>query len=149
MNFESSHSFEQRFDGLAVYCSDGRFSAACDDFLRNSLKLANCDRMVLPGGAGALVGHDKAAIGHEGVLDDLVFLAEAHDIKRIVLIAHAGCAFYSERLGVREGLADHQQRDLRQVRAMIQDRLPAVEVEGYLAQTTDGGRIQFEGDVLG
>ncbi len=65
-NFESGVAYEERFDALVVYCSDGRFVTQCDDFLENSLGLTNCDRVVIPGGAGTLIGHERAAIAAPG-----------------------------------------------------------------------------------
>jgi hypothetical protein len=34
----------------------------------------------------------------QGVVDELHFLVEAHELRRVVLIAHQSCAFYAARL---------------------------------------------------
>ena len=100
--YESSLRFdENRIRAAAVYCSDGRFGEQIDDFLHNCLKLPRCDRLVVPGGAGCLAGHFLAFREEEGLVEQLRFLIRAHDVQRVVLIAHQDCAFYSERLHVR------------------------------------------------
>ena len=47
---------ESRIRAAAIYCSDGRFGEAFDDFLHNILKLPRYDRLAVPGGAACLAG---------------------------------------------------------------------------------------------
>ena len=148
MNFESDIAFEpHRIHAAAVYCSDGRFGDQCDQFLHHHLGLPNYDRIALPGGPGALVGHAAAAVDADAVMADLRFLIEAHELTRVVLIAHGGCAFYAHRLGLTEpGLQRQQVADLQCVAQVLRDA--GVErVETYLARVTGAevaGRVGFE-----
>src|SRR5690606_12818175 len=100
----------QRIHAAAVYCSDGRVGEQFDDFLTNGLHLPRYDRVALPGGAACLAGHTEAHLEEQGVVDELQFLVEAHGLDRVVLIAHAGCAFYSSRLHLPGTYLEAQQR---------------------------------------
>lgn len=143
MSYESTIPFRSGYDGLAVYCSDGRFSAPSDEFLHAGLKLTRCDRVVVPGGPRRLL--EEA----DGALEDVVFLIEAHAVKRVVLIAHADCGYYALRLGLdAEAMPPQQEADLRAAAAALQARLPEVQVEAYRARHTDGDRVQFEAVAL-
>jgi hypothetical protein len=145
MDYESGTPFVEEFHGLAVYCSDGRFAAQVDDFLRGRLKLASCDRLAVPGGPAALVAREQAVLDANGVLNELAFLVEAHQSDSVVLIAHAGCAFYSARLGLSAGDMEPAQRDdLRRARDLIAKRLPTVRVDSFFARVGDAGRVRFE-----
>ncbi|MFW6032549.1 MAG: carbonic anhydrase [Phycisphaeraceae bacterium] len=138
--FTSSVPFDpDRFDGIAVYCSDGRFGQQCDEFLRRQLGLSRVDRLVVPGGAGALVDHDKARLEATGLLDELAFLAEAHRLNHVVLINHQQCGFYLGRPGVEPGeLEALQKRDLAAAAERVR-ALPQIErVDAYLACSEDG-----------
>ncbi len=81
---------------------------------------------------------------HQGVLEDVVFLAEAHGIDRMVLIAHDSCAFYAMRLGFGGDLEPQQHADLRQAAVMIRERLPEMRIDAYFARVAEGDRIRFE-----
>src|SRR6187549_2595856 len=89
-----------RIHAAAMYCSDGRIGEHFDDFLQNGLNLPRYDRVALPGGPACLAGHPQAHLEEQGVVDELQFLVEEHKLRRIVLIAHDGCAFYGGRLGL-------------------------------------------------
>jgi len=134
----------ERIQAAAVYCSDGRVGEHFDDFLQSGLKLPRYDRVALPGGPGCLAGHTEARLEQEGVIDELKFLVDAHNLKKVVLIQHEGCAFYAQRLGVEaERMAALQRADL--VRAAFQIRRVSgdVEIEAYFARLASGG-IDFE-----
>ena len=144
MAFKSDIVFEpHRIHAAAVYCSDGRFGDQCDQFLHEHLGLPNYDRIALPGGPGALVGHAAAAVDADAVMADLRFLVEAHELTRVVLIAHGGCAFYAQKLGLTEPALEQQQvQDLQGVAAALREA--GVErVETYLARVA-GERVGFE-----
>ncbi len=99
--FESSHPFQpERIQAAAVYCSDGRYGAQFDELLHVALGLPRYDRLSVPGGAACLARHFKLYREEEGVLEQLRFLITAHALQRVVLIAHADCGFYVDRLGV-------------------------------------------------
>src|ERR671919_1438262 len=98
--YESRLPYDRnRIRAAAIYCSDGRIGDHFDDFLQTGLSLPRYDRIALPGGPACLAGHPQAHLEEQGVIDELNFLVEVHKLRRVVLIAHQGCAFYSTRLG--------------------------------------------------
>src|SRR5947209_995720 len=97
--FTSPIAFEHaRIGAAAVYCSDGRYGEQMDDFLHNSLKLPRYDRVAIPGGAAALAGHMPAMRERSALERQLRFLIEAHELTRVVLIAHQDCGFYKHNV---------------------------------------------------
>src|SRR5580765_2856122 len=98
--FRSSESWnEQRIRALAMYCSDGRWGDAFDEFCHRSLMIPRYDRFAVPGGPGWLIASQNAGkTSDEGAArranlslaawDQLGFLVEAHQIQRIVLVSH-------------------------------------------------------------
>src|SRR6186997_30832 len=84
----------ERIGAAAIYCSDGRYNEQFDEFLHTRLELPRYDRLAIPGGAAALAGHFAAYREEDSLRDQLRFLIVAHELERIVLIAHQGCGFY-------------------------------------------------------
>lgn len=142
--YASSVGFNSgRIHAAAVYCSDGRFGEQCDDLLQNGMKLPRYDRLAVPGGAACFAGHFGDWREEEGAFSQLRFLIEVHDVERVVLIAHQGCAFYTQRLKVAESdLMERQHEDLRLAKHRIRDEVD-VEVLGYFASVRDGA-VGFE-----
>src|ERR1700736_3295823 len=85
----------QRIQAAAVHCSDGRFGEHIDDLLHNVLGLPRYDRLAVPGGAACLAGHFATYREEDALSEQLRFLIAAHRLRRVVLIAHEGCAYYS------------------------------------------------------
>lgn len=143
--YESKLAYEKaRIRAAAIYCSDGRVGEHFDDFLQNGLSLPRYDRVALPGGPACLAGHPQAHLEEKGVVDELQFLVEVHGLKRVVLVAHEGCAFYSERLQLKERRLELVQRaDLVRAAAVVRNVTAVDAVEGYFARHVDG-RIRFE-----
>lgn len=143
--YHSAIPYEQaRIRAAAIYCSDGRVGEHFDDFLQNGLTLPRYDRVALPGGPACLAGHPQAHLEEQGVVDELQFLVEVHGLKRIVLVAHEGCAFYASRLDLKDRRLELVQRaDLVRAAALVR-RVTAIDaVEGYFARLKDG-QITFE-----
>lgn len=142
--FTSSVGFESgRIHAAAVYCSDGRFGEQCDDLLQNGLKLPRYDRLAVPGGAACFAGHFGTWAEAEGAFSQLRFLIEVHGLERVVLIAHEGCAFYTERLKVaKDDLVQRQHEDLGLASRRIRDAVD-VEVLAYFASVRSG-KVEFE-----
>src|SRR5918999_957910 len=94
--FASHEPFEpERIHAVAVYCSDGRYGNQVDEFLRQHLQLPNYDRLTVPGGPAWLCyQRSLSMVHHDIVREQLDFLVEAHGLRRAVLIAHYGCAYY-------------------------------------------------------
>lgn len=136
---------QERIHAAAVYCSDGRMGEAFDDFLDNGLKLPRYDRVAVPGGAACLAGHFSAYREGEAAIDQLRFLVEVHELKRIVLIAHQRCAFYTSQLRVQEDdLRERQLRDLARAATRARRLCHTLSVEGYFAAVTERHSVVFE-----
>lgn len=143
--YRSSVPFETvRIRAAAVYCSDGRFGAHVDDLLHNTLKLPRYDRLAVPGGAACLAGHFNAYREEEGVAEQLRFLLSVHEVRRVVLIAHAGCAYYTEWLRVSPlQLEARQREDLAKAINHVKRFSIDLEIEAYYAHRR-GNEILFE-----
>jgi hypothetical protein len=67
-----------------------------------------------------------------------------HKLKRVVLIAHEGCAFYATRLELKEPRLELVQRaDLVRAAAFVHRITGLDAIEAFYARLTDG-RIVFE-----
>jgi hypothetical protein len=143
--FESSHPFDRaRIGAAAIYCSDGRYGEQFDDFLHNALKLPRYDRVAVPGGPGCLAGHFAAYRDEDVLVAQIEFLMRAHDLGRLVLIAHEDCVFYLERLAVPPAeLAVRQRADLHKAAARLWRIRESLSVEAYLAWKRSG-MVEFE-----
>jgi len=124
----------ERIRALALYCSDGRWGDAFDEFCHRHLQLPRYDRWAVPGGPAWLAlphGGQDAAPPARAQLD---FLVRAHELSRVVLLTHFGCAVYGHRLGrpAAECLPA-QVEDLRLAATTLRRWYPGMLVEGYLA----------------
>ncbi len=144
--YESSVRFdENRIRAAALYCSDGRYGEQIDDFLHNGLRLPRCDRLVVPGGAASLAGHFLAHREEDALLEQLRFLIRAHDLQRLVLIAHQDCAFYSERLHVPSPRLETRQReDMQAAAERLRSLSRSLIVDGFFARKHADGTVRFE-----
>jgi len=143
--YRSTIPYERaRIHAAAIYCSDGRMGEPFDDFLQGGLKLPRYDRVALPGGPACLADHQQAHVQTQGVVDELKFLIEVHKLRRIVLLAHEGCAFYATRLELKDRRLELlQQADLIRAAAFVR-RITGIEaVEAYFARLGNDG-ITFE-----
>lgn len=145
MEYKSSVTYDaRRIHAAALYCSDGRIGEHFDDFLQNGLSLPRYDRLCLPGGPACLAGHQQAHLEEQGVLDEFKFLVEVHKLKRVVLIAHEGCAFYATRLGLKEPRLELVQKaDLVRAAAFVHRVTGLDAIEAYYARLVDGC-VSFE-----
>ena len=145
MKFKSQLRYDaSRMHAAALYCSDGRVGEQFDDFLQNGLSLPRYDRLCLPGGPACLAGHPQANLEEKGVVDELRFLVEVHKLRRVVLIAHQGCAFYASRLELKEPRLELVQRaDLVRAAAYVHQVTGVGQIEGYFARLVDG-LVSFE-----
>ena len=143
--FESSHPFDpDRIGAAAVYCSDGRYGEQFDDFLHNALRLPRYDRVAVPGGPGCLGGHVAAYRDEDVFVDQVEFLVRAHDLRRLVLIAHQDCVYYLERLSVPAAEVPARQRaDLGRAAARLLRIRSSLAIEAYIAWKRSG-LVQFE-----
>src|SRR5882724_2654125 len=101
--FEASEPWNpQRIRALAMYCSDGRWGDAFDEFCHDRLWIPRYDRFAVPGGPAWLSEpRQNPSPGYRSLSgaawEQLSLLVRVHELQRIVLIAHYGCAFYMER----------------------------------------------------
>lgn len=144
-SFVSSIPYEAaRIYAAAVYCSDGRIGDHVDDFLHNGLGLPRYDRVACPGGPVALSGRFQAFWDARGVEEQLRFLAQVHDVKTVVLIAHANCAYYLKRLSIAAAAVEAAQReDLAKATFTVNRVMPGATVRRYLATMTEA-QIKFD-----
>src|SRR6476659_10526806 len=87
-----------RIGALALYCSDGRWGEAFDEFCHRHLQIPRSDRWAVPGGPAWLAGYDDDSALLDAARSQLAFLVRVHELEQIVLISHYGCAVYAERL---------------------------------------------------
>jgi hypothetical protein len=145
MHYESRLAYEvSRIHAAAIYCSDGRLGEHFDDFLQHALSLPRYDRVTLPGGPGVLAGHPQATLEQQGVVDELKFLVEVHKLKRVVLIAHQGCAYYTTRLELKEPRLELVQRaDLVRAAAFVHRVTGLDSIDAYFARHVED-RVRFD-----
>ena len=144
-SFVSSLPYEAaRVYAAAVYCSDGRIGDHVDDFLHHGLGLPRYDRVACPGGPVALSGRFQAFWDARGVEEQLRFLSQVHDVRTVVLIAHANCAYYLKRLSILPERLDAEQRaDLDRATATVNRLMPGAAVMRYVAHL-DGTELRFD-----
>jgi hypothetical protein len=120
-----------------MYCSDGRWGDAFDEFCHSRLHIPRYDRFAVPGGPASLA-EDSAPTWQQ-----LALLVKAHELQRIVLISHFGCAYYMHRLGqTADCCLPHQVDDLEWAAQLLQKRFPQICVESFVAMR-EQGRISF------
>jgi len=106
-------------NALAVFCSDGRWDTAFDEFCHKWLRIGHGDRFAVPGGPAWLARSDgESAALYAAARGQIEFLVRAHNLRRVALITHYGCGFYQHRLARdAEGCLPVQIDDLRRAAA--------------------------------
>ena len=143
--FQSTIPYEAgRIRAAAMYCSDGRFGEQIDDFLHNGLSLPRYDRVAIPGGPACLSDDLRTFLEGRDAEEKLSFLVNAHDLQTVVLIAHAGCAYYLQRLQVSADAVERsQRRDLAKAIERVARMKKGLRVDAYLAQPV-GSVMRFD-----
>jgi hypothetical protein len=144
--FDSSIRFdENRIRAAAIYCSDGRYGEQFDEFLHAGLKLPRYDRLAIPGGAACLAGHFLSCRAEDALLEQLQFLVRAHGLEKLVLIAHQGCAYYTDLLHVPPAQLEARQReDLFAAADRIRSLARNLAIGAFFARKQPDGKIRFE-----
>src|SRR3954463_14804849 len=94
-DFTSSSKWNnERIHAMALYCSDGRWGEAFDEFCQRHLHIPRYDRWAVPGGPAWLVPGSGETTMQQAAHNQLEFLVKAHELEQIVLITHYGCAYY-------------------------------------------------------
>lgn len=132
-------------DTLALYCSDGRFTRAVEE-LCDTLGADRIDTITIPGGPGLLDIGKLALSDRATVTKSLGFLVQGHQIKTVVLVAHAGCGYYRNRYPRKSAteVEAMQYADLRAAREYVQTEYKT-KVHCYYARVEDN-QIAFYGD---
>jgi len=145
--FESTHTWEeQRIHALAIYCSDGRWGEAFDEFCHVGLSIPRYDRFAVPGGPAWLTLRDVSLMRpYDAARQHLEFLVRAHQVQRVILISHYGCAFYGHLLGLDpDACLSAQREDLETASTTLRGWFAGIQVETYLAMR-NGTRLSFHG----
>jgi hypothetical protein len=127
----------ERIGALALYCSDGRWGEAFDEFCHKHLQIPRYDRWAVPGGPAWLAPQADRADFYQGAREQLDFLVRVHELEQVVLITHYGCAYYGHRLErpPQECLAA-QAQDVRTAAALLRQWYPEMRVDSFLAMRT-------------
>jgi hypothetical protein len=134
-----------RIGALALYCSDGRWGEAFDEFCHKHLQIPRYDRWAVPGGPAWLVPSAEERDRGPGAREQLDFLVRAHELERLVLITHYGCAYYGHRLQQPpQECLPVQIEDVHTAAARLRSWYPRMRVESYLAMRT-GNCLSFHG----
>jgi len=79
------------------------------------------------------------------VVDELKFLVEVHGLKRLVLISHQNCAFYTARLKLTEPRLELVQKaDLVRAAAYVHRVTGLEHIEAYFARRVEDKSVVFE-----
>lgn len=146
MSFVSSHEWNpERIGALCIYCSDGRWGNAFDEFCHEGLSIPRYDRFAVPGGPAWLtIRHVTLLTPYTAARDQLDFLVRAHKLERIVLVQHYGCAFYGELLKMdADACLPSQREDLRTAANTLRAWFAGIQVEGFIAMRSES-RVYFE-----
>lgn len=73
----------ERIGALALYCSDGRWGEAFDDFCHKHVLIPRYDRWAVPGGPAWLASDQNDAF-HQTARRQLDFLVRVHELERII-----------------------------------------------------------------
>ena len=139
-------------DTLVVHCSSHRVQAALGEFLNKGLDLkGNYELLALPGGPQCLTLVEYLPKYSWAVTKWVRFLVEAHELNRVVLIAHQDCGWYKQLPFHLFGSSDPRQRqedDLRRVRSAMARDFPHLRVDLYFAGWDDSNQVTID-SVLG
>jgi hypothetical protein len=135
----------ERIGALVLYCSDGRWGEAFDEFCHIRLRIPRYDRFAVPGGPAWLIGSETSADFFQSSCEQLDFLVRVHELERIVLITHFGCAYYGEILGGKpEEYLPRQVQDLCRAANILRTWFPELDVETFVAMRR-GILLSFHG----
>jgi carbonic anhydrase len=137
--FDASHP-----PALAVYCSDGRFTASVEELLRG-LGHPRLDTLTIPGGPGLLNHRTSGYTDCDTCTRAAEFLIREHHITVVVLLAHAGCGYYARKYPdlTLDQIRERQIGDLRHAWTELSDAHPRLSIQAYLA-VPEAGRVRFD-----
>jgi hypothetical protein len=137
--FTSTQTWQtERIGALALYCSDGRWGEAFDEFCHRRLLMPRYDRWAVPGGPSWLAGDPDGDGMMQAAREQLDFLVRVHELERIILITHYGCAVYAHRhRRDADNCLPYQLTDVQQARETLRQWFPDIKTEAYLAMRVD------------
>lgn len=145
MSISTTAPFESSYpSALAVYCSDGRFTAAVDQLL-DKLGHPRLDTLTIPGGPGLLNHKTSGYSDCDTFSRSAEFLIREHRITTVVLLAHEGCGFYGRKFPdlSPEAVRARQLDDLRLAMRELGETHPRLRLEAFIAVPA-GGHVRFE-----
>jgi hypothetical protein len=124
---------------LAMYCSDGRFTNAVEELLRN-LGHDRLDTLTVPGGPALLDTTSSEYATNNAIRTAVTFLIRGHHIQQVTLIAHDGCGYYRARLPYEspDSMRRRQETDLRSAARWVTNEHPGVQVLMFRAHIVEG-----------
>jgi hypothetical protein len=124
----------ERIGALALYCSDGLWGEAFDEFCHRHLRIPRYDRWAVPGGPACVASAAEDSALLRAARIQLEFLVKVHELERVVLITHFGCAWYGHRAqrSPRECYAE-QMAEMQAAAATLRSWHPGLHVEAYFA----------------
>ncbi len=135
-------------DTLVIHCSDHRIQAVVQEFVNSSLgPNGSYDILAIPGGPQCLTLVEYLPKLSWALGKWLRFLIDAHELKRIVLIAHHDCGWYRQLPFHLFGVSDprtRQEDDLRRARRALASDFPQVRVDLYYMAWDASNRVTIE-----
>jgi hypothetical protein len=132
-----------RMEHLLIACSDGRIADTLTRLLA-SLEIDAADRLLVPGGPLVLV---RPGMERRVAMECITTQIDAGGVRTVILVSHQDCRAYDHALG---GLGFDQEeilaRDLRRVRALIENSFPSLDVSCYLIPWRENGGGAAFGD---
>lgn len=129
---------------IAVYCSDGRITAAVAELLAH-LGHPRLDTLTIPGGPGLLNHRTSGFSDCDTFTKSAEFLVREHHIVTAVLLAHEGCGYYARRFPDldKAHVEERQKADLRLALTDLTATHPRLVARGYFSRIVDG-KVQFD-----
>ncbi len=128
---------------LFIACADGRAAAALAA-LQEKEGETDADRFLVPGGPLVLT---RPGMERRVALDSVRTQIDLHGIRTIYLVSHQECSAYEHSLG---GLGFDQQellaRDLRRVKALLENTFANVDVRSYIIPWRENGEAPAFGE---
>lgn len=123
---------------LVVHCSDHRFQRIFREFVEGTLKIGDYDVIAVPGGPQVLAALDYLPKFAWAGSRWAKYLVDAHDLKRIVLLAHDECGWYRHVHGTHAEVEARQRADLARGRDQLQRAIPGISVETWFIVLHEG-----------
>jgi carbonic anhydrase-like protein len=132
---------------LVVCCSDHRFQTGIQEFLSEGLRIENYDLLAIPGGPQCLTLVEYLPKFSWAGWRWTRFLLEAHELKRLILVAHQDCGWYRDlplHLHDSPEPRNRQEQDLKRVEVTMAKELPHPNVEAYYATCDGSGSMSVQ-----